>query len=305
VAITGTAAAGQVLTATASGFMLGAPAGSYIYTWYRCTNSADTPGSGTCTTIDQSSTATSSTTDTYTVVGGDSNYHLKVVAIASNSCATGCGSASASATAAPTSLWIGDSYTFGAGVSEPWIYGVGRMTPTLLGWNYWLDAEGGTGFIASGVPGYGFQPIPDRLPNWAGYTPDYVVLDGGRNDWNASWDVLNPVVVNYLQALSQTFPQAKIIIIAPYAMNSGVGGYDYLQLRCLLDSQAISYGWRYVDPSSLGWIDAYAATLVGSDDYHPSEAGYTYLADHLAPAILDAESGPLQTMPAACAGVTF
>jgi hypothetical protein len=95
IVIGGTPESRQVLTATASGFTLGAPAGQYVYRWYRCTNAADSPGSGTCTTVDRTSSATSSTTDSYTVVANDIDKFLKAVATVSNSCGSGCGSASA------------------------------------------------------------------------------------------------------------------------------------------------------------------------------------------------------------------
>jgi len=90
VAITGTAQSGQTLTATASGFGLGTPAGQYVYKWYRCTNATDTPGSGTCTHVDWTSSSTSSTTDTYTAVANDVNYYIKVVATVTNTCSSGC-----------------------------------------------------------------------------------------------------------------------------------------------------------------------------------------------------------------------
>ena len=55
---------GKTLTATASGFALGVPAGQYVYTWYRCANASDipgdTPGPGICSTVDRTSSATSS-----------------------------------------------------------------------------------------------------------------------------------------------------------------------------------------------------------------------------------------------------
>ncbi|HEY2355067.1 MAG TPA: hypothetical protein VGH79_09245 [Gaiellaceae bacterium] len=103
VAITGTSQFGHTLTATASGFGLGTPSGTYVYKWYRCTNASDTPGAGTCTTVDRTSSATSSTTDTYTPVAtptpGDIDKYLKVVATVTNTCYSGCGSASATSSA--------------------------------------------------------------------------------------------------------------------------------------------------------------------------------------------------------------
>lgn len=95
--ISGNPFAGQILTATASGFALGTPPGQYVYTWYRCASLTDMPGSGTCATVDRTSSSTSSVMDTYTVVAGDIDHYIKVVATVTNTCTSGCNSVSATA----------------------------------------------------------------------------------------------------------------------------------------------------------------------------------------------------------------
>jgi|SRR5579862_2633837 len=97
VALTGTAQSGHTLTATASGFTLGTPAGQYTYYWYACASASNTPPSN-CT-LDRTSSPTSSNTDAYTTVATDVDKYVKVVATATNSCTSGCGSASATSSA--------------------------------------------------------------------------------------------------------------------------------------------------------------------------------------------------------------
>jgi hypothetical protein len=99
IATSGTPQSGVTLTATASGFSLGTPAGQYVYTWYRCASPTDTPGGVGCTTVDRVSSSTSSVTDNYVAVAADVENYLVVVAALSNSCASGCGSVTVTSSA--------------------------------------------------------------------------------------------------------------------------------------------------------------------------------------------------------------
>lgn len=202
----------------------------------------------------------------------------------------------------PTALWIGDSYTFGAGVSEPWVYGEGWAVSANLGWSYHLDAQGGTGYIATGFPGMGFSPVPNRLAADTAYQDDYVVLDAGRNDLGASWSQLSQVVTTYFADLSKDFPTSQVIVVAPSAMWV-TDPSTYLQLRCLEASLSAQYHFWYIDPMSLGWITPQVNTMVGPDGAHPNEQGYLYLDGQLTSAFRQMISdqfgyGP----PALCGG---
>lgn len=165
VVISGTARFGQTLTATASGFMLGTPAGQYVYKWYRCANASDTPGQGTCTHVDRTSSSTSSSTDGYTAVADDVNYYVKVVATVTNTCYPGCGSASATSSA--TSVLQGVAPTAGSAAitGTPQVgqtltataSGFGLGTPTGQYVYTWYSCAS-----AADTPGQGTCPHVDK-----------------------------------------------------------------------------------------------------------------------------------------------
>src|SRR5690348_15966677 len=82
-------------------------------------------------------------------------------------------------------LWVGDSYSAGAGSSQPWLDGEAAQVSRALGWRLRLDAIVGTGFVAPSRYG---PAIPARLDadraKW--HRPAFVVIDGGRNDHGSS-----------------------------------------------------------------------------------------------------------------------
>ena len=89
VSISGTWAVGATLTASPSGFDLGAPAGSYHYAWERCPD----PGCAT-------STAVGTDSATYALAAADVDAYVRVGVHASNACAAGCGSSATAYAAA-------------------------------------------------------------------------------------------------------------------------------------------------------------------------------------------------------------
>jgi RHS repeat-associated protein len=147
--ITGTDNVGQQLTAH-SGTWGGFTPLTYVYAWYRCQNASDTPGQGTCTTVDRTSSSTSSTTDNYTAVSGDFNDYLKVVVTATN--AAGSASANSAATGqvggqAPTAGSTAISGTAQAGqplTATPSSFTLGTPTATYSYQWMWSATSNGT-----------------------------------------------------------------------------------------------------------------------------------------------------------------
>lgn len=213
-----------------------------------------------------------------------------LIAVALALCVAGPGAAAgqprlgpAHSAAKPSALWVGDSYTMGAGATNPRIYAEAKLVSRALGWHLELDAAGGTGFVAAS--GYG-PPIPARLPNdKARYAPAFVVIDGGRND-HASTSAETQAVTAYFDAVARDFPEAHVIVITPFLMRSQPS--DYSATRSILEAQARSHSWQCIDPLSAGWINSESAALVAADGVHPDDAGYAYLAGHLAPLFVEA-----------------
>jgi lysophospholipase L1-like esterase len=187
----------------------------------------------------------------------------------------------------PVSLWIGDSYTLGAGATSS-ATGEALATSAALGWQTDLDAEGATGFVASGhAANPSWKPIPDRLRHdavtFSPPPPSVVVLDAGRNDRGVPRGELHRAVLKSFRLLAKGFPSSAIVVIAPFVMNSKPT--SYLGLRQLLRREAKRRGWAFVDPIAERWINRASAKLMVSDHIHPNQQGYDYIVAHLAPAI--------------------
>jgi hypothetical protein len=112
-----------------------------------------------------------------------------------------------------------------------------------------------------------------------------VVIDGGRND-HGSLATETQAVTSYFDAVARAFPHANVVVIAPFIMRSLPS--DYAATRCLLEKQAVTHGWSYVDPLAQGWIGPSSALLVASGGVHPNNEGYVYLENHFVPAIAEA-----------------
>jgi hypothetical protein len=166
-----------------------------------------------------------------------------------------------------------------------------------MDWKVHLDAIGGTGFVASSTYG---PAIPTRLASDKERFehPNYVVIDGGRND-HGSATIETQAVNAYFDAIARDYPAARVIVIAPWLMGSEPT--DYAATRCLVETEAMEHGWTYVDPLALGWVNSTSAALVARDGVHPSDAGYAYLASHLVRALVRALSMPPPIAPVACA----
>lgn len=188
----------------------------------------------------------------------------------------------------PVSVWIGDAYTAGAGATSS-ATGEAFATSAALHWNTDIDAEGSTGFIASGHSvNPTWKAVPDRLNHdavtYSPPPPSVVVLDAGRNDLGVPPAQLRRAVLKSFRLLAKGFPKSAIVVIAPFVMTSTPT--SYLALRRLERRETKRYGWAFVDPIAERWINKTSAKLVvASDPLFPNQAGYNYIVAHLAPAI--------------------
>lgn len=185
----------------------------------------------------------------------------------------------------PVALWIGDSYTAGAGATTS-ATGEALATSAALGWQTDMDAEGATGFVARGrKQSRSNKPLPDRVAADAASFPDasVVLIDAGRNDVGHPQTKIRRAVVSSFDAVAKGFPRSAVVVIAPYLMKSKRD--DFLAIRRLLRREARIHRWAFVDPIAEGWINRASSKLVVSDGIHPNQAGYDYIVAHLAPAI--------------------
>lgn len=178
-------------------------------------------------------------------------------------------------------LFVGDSFTEGTGAAprEGWTYQVCRA----LDWVCNSDAEGGTGFVADGSandPSY--AALADRLPGTAARLfADVVVVDAGRNDSLAPPAELTAAIDDYLAAVRARWPQASLVLVAPFFLTSvsDPGSYESwfaVQLR----AAAETYDAVVVDPVAEGWLDGLdIPAITYEDDVHPNQAGHDLIAE--------------------------
>ena len=179
----------------------------------------------------------------------------------------------------PISLWIGDSYTAGAGAKST-ATGEAFGVSAALGWQIELDAKGGTGFVAGHAASRHDKPVPARLRrDVAKYPASIVVVDAGRNDAGRPWPKVRAAVASYFAGLAKGYPWSAVVVIAPWEMKSTPG--SYLRLRHFLARQARLHRWAFVDPIADGWVNRVSAKLVVRDGVHPNQQGYNYIVSHL------------------------
>lgn len=192
---------------------------------------------------------------------------------------TGVPTAVATETPQPTVLFVGDSYTAGAaGIPSGRTFAC--QAAALLGWACLVDAQGGTGYVADGhVNSTTFTAYAGRLnADQARYSPDVVVVTGGRNDVREPAAAAAAAADRYARTVRAAFPKARLVLVSPFWTTS-VLPPALAAVRDRLRIDASTLRSQFVDPST--WI-AGRAGLIGPDGVHPTAAGHAYLARRLA-----------------------
>ncbi|WP_156616931.1 SGNH/GDSL hydrolase family protein [Mycobacterium sp. 852014-52144_SCH5372336] len=184
----------------------------------------------------------------------------------------------------PTVLFVGDSFTAGAGVQN-----VIDAYPALIAksarWDVKVDAQGATGFIADGRgTGNGdTSKLIDRLPNDKQAYPDVnlLVVDAGRCDLEFPTDDIAAAMAEYLQQARMQWPDAEIVQILPAFMTASP--YDaYPDLLQKMKSNLDVVNGTLIDPFAEGWYaNADVDSMVDSDNVHPNWLGSAHIADRL------------------------
>ena len=187
------------------------------------------------------------------------------------------------ADSAPTALFIGDSYTSGNGFAE---MSYACQAARQMEWICKLGAEPGTGFISGGTANRSFgeytgptTSIVERIPRLAlMYRPDYVVLDGGRNDTFAPLDRVFNAMSTAIASVRRAWPNATLIFIRPRHLNRPGDdlGFDDAFIENLRLQDA-PYSMAVIDPLAL-LVGQDVAPMLRPDGEHPNEAGVAALA---------------------------
>jgi lysophospholipase L1-like esterase len=200
---------------------------------------------------------------------------------------------------APKVVWMGDSFSGGAGAAwfwDSWAVLAGRT----LGWNVIPSAVGATGYVNPGNES-GKVPFADRIADDViALDPDLVVMSGGYND--------TPYPANDVRAAAEdAFDQltdADIPFVV-VGVNSATGVTANGVLTATRDAlrDAGSDALAFIDPvaypSAQSWITGSgrvgntngtgnADFFTSADAAHPSPAGHEYLAARFVAAVTSA-----------------
>lgn len=193
----------------------------------------------------------------------------------------------------PSALFIGDSFTAGNGLPE---MSYACRAAVQMGWLCRLSAVPGTGYI-SGGPANRFIVDPytgpstsfvERIPHLAiQYQPDFVVLDGGRNDLFPPREDVFMAMAATIQQARQAWPTATIVFIRPRLLEkpSDDLGFDDGFMR-RLKATPTATGVVFIDPlDKLAIVDT--SDMLKDDDIHPNRLGEQQLSVVLFEALSD------------------
>lgn len=174
-------------------------------------------------------------------------------------------------------LFVGDSYSAGAGASTEATRWTSRASKTLE-WNETNVALGGTGYLTTSSRagcGLDFCPAyPQRINETAANDPDYVIISGGRND-TVGPSEFRPAVETTVDTARAKYPEATLILTSPiWDADPAPNGLN--QRRDVVATVATERGIRYID---LGEPLADKYDLITDDGIHPNDQGHAAIAN--------------------------
>lgn len=186
--------------------------------------------------------------------------------------------------AATVALFLGDSYTAGAGASTT----SRRWTSLLATKRGWLEANyarGGTGYLKTATTnGCGLTYCPtftEMAAEAVAAAPDLVVVAGGRNDLTlvtTDPTAVHRAVLDTFALLRAGLPSARIYAVTP--MWDATTPPAVLQtLRSWVLEAAAAQGVTVVDGAET-WLVGHPEWIT-ADNVHPDDAGYAVLAQRI------------------------
>jgi lysophospholipase L1-like esterase len=167
----------------------------------------------------------------------------------------------------------------------------GCMAAARMGWVCDLSAMPGTGYI-SGGPANRFvvnqyagtsKSFAERIPQLAQkYSPDVVILDGGRDDTFPPTEYVFKAMVATIEEARSAWPQATIVFIRPRFLgkpNDDLGFDDAFMAR--LQEEAGAAEVVLVDPIKTTFSDSNTLNMLKKDGIHPNTLGEQELASAL------------------------
>lgn len=166
----------------------------------------------------------------------------------------------------PRTIFVGDSYTYGAGANTQSNSYV-DVFADALGWDdVWQQGVTSTGYLN---PGTGSLPYRQRFPTDVyPWNPEVIFLTGGINDLSYSIPSVIAEAANCVAALQQNCPGAMIVMCAPFH-HIGASGLPLTvwQLKAGLKAIAAANNLLFLDMLELplpSWVTPQSSTLTSS-----------------------------------------
>jgi lysophospholipase L1-like esterase len=178
-----------------------------------------------------------------------------------------------------SALFVGDDFT---------VWGQGYYTyPDMVcdefALNCNIDAQAGTGFVSNGEDhSSDNRPLIGRLDKDRRiYDANLIIIDAGRNDLQAGAAPFNGALEQYLTAVRQFWPEAKIVVIVPWLI-SDQQYPNYAEIASVVRQQTERVGGVTIDPVEEGWFNDVDISKVGTPyNFHPNQAGHTWIGKKL------------------------
>jgi hypothetical protein len=190
--------------------------------------------------------------------------------------------------------FLGDSYTFGVGATEP-TNGYAYLVSKAEGWNSRVVGLPGSGYVRVAIRDN--DNIAAGLPAVIAAQPQVVIVASGHNDAmpNVAYRQTEAAALRDLGQLRTALPNATIVVVGPIWLN-GFPSKKALYVRNAIHmAQERIPGSLWIDPIAEHWFTGSWAKRTGDDatmiNYaasHPNNFGYEHIARLL--------EGDLQTL---------
>jgi len=188
-------------------------------------------------------------------------------------------------TSAPSTqraVFIGDSYTAGAGASDSSRTAFAPLVAKDQGWKIVNLGRGGTGYVKEITDGTAKSACgedvchryADMIQSAVDARPDVVVVSGGRNDSAVSEDSSAAAVRAFYQSLRAALPDSKIYAVQPI-WDSSEAPESIAALGAVVDEAVRSVGGDYL---AVGSPLAGHPDLISDDGVHPNDDGHQAVA---------------------------
>ena len=187
----------------------------------------------------------------------------------------------------PVAVFLGDSYTSGWNGIGSGSRGWASDVAAALGARKINLAVAGTGFVRGGTQGgTEGQRVGRQLPAAIAAKPAIVFLAAGLNDIYSPRARVLQAADDVVFRLRSALPKVRIVIIGPWWPKADLPPpATLIALRDRLRADATRIGAVFVDPYGDRWFAGVNRQFIGPDHWHPTDAGYRFIARKVLSAI--------------------